>query len=662
MAQIEDVSSDNLLTYLSQTGVPSYYLTILTSPQICLVFFNKAKNRLLTLLKTQLTVLDSLSNALLYIKNTENPITSSMTDLKVPLLQFDSSGSLKNLETYTDQVLGFLSKLSIKSGSSQSFGQTSVDSQEDVFTGLQAFLTIQKDVDMLVKNLSSFEDQLKNVSLSKTISRNLSNFTRSQIDNLDQQKNDISRISIASDLLASTSVMSYFKSFGELFPGVYSPLVSSSIPANEEVYGYPEQVSAVATSLPYPRTVTHTSFDVSIDGTSYSVDFPSTAAKGRAYLLATQAAASYTILPNTRLYVKVTCPTLPNPVVLTEGVTTPDGVIAVDLPAGVQTIASIKTAITNGLNVADTSAVVTQFAVCDEFSHAGSNRLMIYGKSDVTKIEIVPPPGNWNNGTGTYTQAKDSENSALFLQYGASQPINMPLYKDLADCLNYVFPIELLGNTLQIASPSTGSGSSISFTSSISTDLGFTNQIPKPSFINLKSNGQILNPVSLGLYDGCFYKDSTGNKGSITIQGQNIIPPAIPNMEKIILEIYPDLTFLVQTSLKLLQGVTFYTNQFSTIWLPILNNPSSQQVTSAKNYSNQVKSTINDLIASLTQTVKNSPLVDNTNVLMSQLETQGLTKLVTNLNDFDLSSFFAAQMNDTSFGLDTMSKMEALNG
>ena len=663
MAQIQDISNENLTNYLQQTKVPSYYLNFLTIPQLCLVLFNKARNRLLTLLKTQLQILDTINNGLLFITNYEKPVTASLTDLKVPLLQIDLSGNFNNLDNYKKKVTDFLSTLSLKSGSSNTFAQSSIDSQEDIYTSFLAFSTVQKDIDVLLANLKSFESQLQAVDLYKTVVQNLSNYSRSQIDNIDQQKDDISKISIATDLLASTSVMDYFKNLGTLIDGVYLPIVSNKIPASEEIYGYPELVSAISISNEYPQTTTHQDFKVTIDGTAHSIDFPSTSAKGRSYLLATQSAASYTIPVNTRLYIKITCPTLPMSRLLPEGPLCPIGTLAIDLPSGVQTFSAIATAITNGLYAFDTGAVMVHFGYCEAFSIAGSNRLLIYGKSDVTQLEIVTGPGKWVGVTGIYTPSYDSCNSALFFNYSKSQPTNSPSYQDLKDCLAYYIPITFALNKLQIQSPTTGPNSSIVFTTSIATDIGFINSNPQPSYLTLKSRSVALVLTKLNVYTGCYYQDVYGNLCQLVVNGNQIqLPIAVPNVEKIQLEIFPDLTFVVKAMLPIVKSILPYAEKLGETLSPILNNPTSTQIIIAKNYTSQIISSINSIVTMLTIDVKDSVFIQLVNTLLNQLESAGLSKLIANLNNLDLSSFFAAQMDDSSFGLKTMSKIEALNG
>ncbi len=662
MSQIKNIPNDILITYLKQTNTPDYYLAFLTTPQLCLVLFNKARNRLITLLKNQLVLISVIENSLLYIRNIEKPITSSLTDLKIPLLQFDSSGSLKNLTSYKQQITKFLSPLGLRSGSSDNFADSNIDAQEDIHSSLQALLVIQKDIDALLTNMKSFEAQIQSVDLYKTIVRNLSSYTRSEIDNLDKQKNDISRTSIATDLIASSAMMEYFKTLGSIFEGIYKPIVSNVIPVSEEIYGVPEQVSVIALSNPYPQTTTYTDFKVLIDGTSYSVPFPSSVAQGRSYILATQVSSTYTIPVNNRIYVKVECPLLPDSRTLPEGPQCPVGTIAIDIPSGTQTFSAIATAITNGLNVVDTAATITQFGYCSVFSIAGSNRLMIYGKGDVTNIEIVSPPGMWNNVTGIYTPARDSCNSDLFFLYSKSEPTNKPLYKDLVDCLSYYFPVDIILDKIRIVSPSTGEGSSVSFLPSIATSIGFTDVIPHPSFLTLQSKGQTMNLALLMIYTGCFYKDTLGNLCQVTVDGNKLqLPIAIPNTNTTV-QIFPDLTFIMKDVIDFIKSILPYSDKLEIIMLPILNGPSNLQIQIASNYLSHMKISIDSIISNITEDIKDSPFVQLANSVLDNIEAQGLTKLMDEVNKLDLVSFFNAQLNDTSFGLNLMSNMDSLNG
>lgn len=178
---------------------------------------------------------------------------------------------------------------------------------------------------------------------------------------------------------------------------------------------------------------------------------------------------------------------------------------------------------------------MVHFGYCEAFSIAGSNRLLIYGKSDVTQLEIVTGPGKWVGVTGIYTPSYDSCNSTLFFNYSKSQPTNIPSYQDLKDCLAYYVPITFALNKLQIQSPTTGPNSSIVFTTSIATDIGFTNSNPQPSYLILKSRGVSLVLTRLNVYTGCYYQDVYGNLCQLVVNGNQIqLPIAVPNVKNTI--------------------------------------------------------------------------------------------------------------------------------
>jgi len=663
MPLLNEFSNDDLTAYLEKAGVESYYLPFLTKPQLCLILFLKSKNVLLSLLKKQLQIVDSISYAIKYLNNIEDTITTSMTDLKVALLQLEASQQTTALKDYQDKVKVFLSKLALKSGSSQEMAQTNIDSKEDIYTALQTFLLVDKDIQKLLSNLKSFNKQLEQVNLGSSVVKNISIESRDQITSLDLQKNEVSNVSIATNLLSSSSLLSYFTRVPSLIEGVYSPLVSNTMPASEEIYGYPESLAAVSLSNSYPQTVTHDEFKATIDGTSYTIPFPSLAAKSRVYLRASQSSTSFTIPTNSRLYLKITCPVLPNSRLLPEGPLCPIGTLAIDLPSGVQSFSTIASTITTALLAFDTGLVPVQFGFCSEFIVNGSKILMIYGKSDVTQLEIVTPPGEWNNTTGVYTPAYQSAHTALFLSYSKSEPLTTPSYTDLLAVVGTYLPISLVNDKLQITSNLTGSASSLAFTSSISTDIGFTNAVPVTNTIVLKSRGQTLNPAILGLYSGCIYKDTLGNTAVITVLNNALtLSITVPNEQKIQLQIYPDCTFAVQSLLLVIQSIQNYAAKFTETLGPLINNPTLQQIEVAKLYLEQLKTTLTTLIANLTYSIKASPLKNIVDSLLTELEQKGLDKLAVSLTQCDLQGFFSGQVNSSSFGLQTMTSMELLNG
>jgi len=663
MPLLNEFSNDDLTAYLEKAGVESYYLPFLTKPQLCLILFLKSKNVLLSLLKKQLQIVDSISYAIKYLNNIEDTITTSMTDLKVALLQLEASQQTTALKDYQDKVKVFLSKLALKSGSSQEMAQTNIDSKEDIYTALQTFLLVDKDIQKLLSNLKSFNKQLEQVNLGSSVVKNISIESRNQITSLDLQKNEVSNVSIATNLLSSSSLLSYFTKVPSLIEGVYSPLVSNTLPASEEIYGYPESLAAVSLSNSYPQIATHDEFKATIDGTSYTIPFPSLAAKSRVYLRASQSSTSFTIPTNSRLYLKITCPVLPNSRLLPEGPLCPIGTLAIDLPSGVQSFSTIASTITTALLAFDTGLVPVQFGFCSEFIVNGSKILMIYGKSDVTQLEIVTPPGEWNNTTGIYTPAYQSAHTALFLSYSKSEPLNTPSYTDLLAVVGTYLPISLVNDKLQITSNLIGNASSLAFTSSISTDIGFTNAVPVTNTIVLKSRGQTLNPTILGLYSGCIYKDTLGNTAVITVLNNALtLSITVPNEQKIQLQIYPDCTFAVQSLLLVIQSIQNYAAKFTETLGPLINNPTLQQIEVAKLYLEQLKTTLTTLIANLTYSIKASPLKNIVDSLLTELEQKGLDKLAVSLTQCDLQGFFSGQVNSSSFGLQTMTSMELLNG
>ncbi len=645
------VDTSQLSLYLENAGVPDFVISLLSKPQVLLAFMYKTGNAVQALLAQQNLVLNDLLNSLTYVRNTEKTLNTNLTEAKIVLSRFDSSGKIQ-VDKYKEKIMAFLKDANVKSGSSDQFGKTNIDSQEDIFVGVQAFLSIQQALSLLITNLASVKEDIATLTVVNTITKNLSTFNITRLTQLDESKNDVSKVGLAIDLFSSVTVFDYLASVANFNEAIFQPLVSKTIPVNMSILAKSEDLVATSLSNPYPQTISHNDFRVAIDGTPITVDFPSTNAMGRAYVLASQGSASYNIPVNTRLYVKVTCPILPAAITLTpEGFQVPSGYIPIDIPSGTQTFSSIIGSITSGLFVNDTGMIPTQFATCDHFSTGVTDRIMIYGKSDVTSIEIVSAPGDYNHLTGLYTQARASCHDSLFLSLGKSNPVNQPSFLDLRDCLNLEFPVSLENNCLRITSGSVGVGSSVEFQTSIATDIGFTDNEPEPTKFNLISNGVALNPLDLGLYNGCLL-----NNTPITISGNDIIY-AGPN-GTFEVSIFTDLIKM----LPIIQKLKTYKPpvDFERVWTPILSNPTNGQIETARVYTSSLKASIEAFSSGLLFKAENSSILEQANQLLNVLESRGLTLLETNLNQSRFSDFFnnALTTDKSSYGLQLMSTIE----
>lgn len=643
---MQDITTSQLSLYLSGSGVPDFILNILSKPQILLAFMYKSKNNIQALLKQQVVILNDMLSSIEYIKNVEKTLPGNLVEAQTAILQSTYAGTV-DVSKYKDKITSFLNPANIRSGSSESFGKTNIDSKEDITSDIQTFKGLQAQLDTAISSFNNIEEDLKSIDIVKTITKNLSSSISERLPTLNDNKDQVSKIGLSIDLFSSVSALQFINSL-DINNGVFAPLVSNTIPADLNIVGISESIKATALSNVYPQSTTHSDFKFTVDGTVYAIDFPSIVAKGRKYVVSTQSSTSYTIPANRRLYVKVTCPTLPQQqVLLPENILTPPGVIGIDVPAGTYTVSSIANIITSGLNVVDTGAVLTQFGFCSEFGKIGSNRLMIYGKSDVTNIEIVPEPGVYNTITFLYVSAKASCHNELFLQFGSTPTLS---YQDLRDCVNYYYPITLEENRLRLSSGTSGPNSTLTFQTSISTDIGFTNFVPIVNSFSLNSKGTTLNPRDFGLYDGVIFQ------GPLTINGNDLIGNSPYGTFNVI--IYPDLIKLRD----ILSLTKSYKSpiEFDSVWSPILSDPSPAQILAAKAYTKNLISYLQDYINKLEYTAKDSPILKVANDLLNLLESKNLTALISYLNNSQFSKFFNAALNenDSSLGLTLMKTIE----
>jgi hypothetical protein len=315
--------------------------------------------------------------------------------------------------------------------------------------------------------------------------------------------------------------------------------------------------------------------------------------------------------------------------------------VPITLPSGIQSFSTVATAITNGLLLNDVTITLTQFGYAEHFAINGSNRLLIYGNSNVTKIEVIPPPAYVFPVFNVVT-AKASNNDALFLPFQTSYPVSQPKYKDIADCISYTYPLSIENNKLKIVGQ-TGLTPSLTFQTGLSTDLGFTSfSVPKNEFTLIP----LVNPKDYGVYDGCIFNDELSIDGN-TIKGN--CPAGIFDVS-----IYPDLV-----KLKPISKITKKPfDEFESIWGPILSSPSPEQILAAEKYTTDLLAYLNNLLTSFNFTAKSSPLLTDADNYLKILENKGLDKLVNYLLASKFSTFFFAAEDEKSFGLALMSKIE----
>lgn len=631
------IDSTQIQKYLSGVA-EDYILELISKPQLCMGFIYKAKNKIQQLLTQQLLILDDLLISLKYVKNTEKQITNTLTSAKTTATQMGYGQTA--VDKYKSKLAKFLSQANIKSGNSDEFAKTDVDAKEDIFGAIKTFMEIQEQLEILISNFKNTEEDLKKIDVRKLL-KIAANKVSTELPLLDESKNDVSKISLAIDLYSSASVLEYLESLSSFYEEVFSPILSSSKPKDMSFKGKSEEVTAQSYSLPYPRVVTSGEFKFTTD-TIHSIDFPSTAAKNRAYILSESVNPTFDIPPNTRLYLKITAPIPPaGSPLLPETFVTDVGVIPITIPSGIQSFASVASAITAGMLVNNVMIVPTQFGYADHFSINGSNRLMIYGDSAVTKIEVISAPIGYVPIL-TFIPAKPSNHESLGLAIGASQPIDTPSYKDVKDCISYTYPITQETDRLLLTAQ-TGVNPPLTFQTGLATELGFTNFLPPGNRFTLTP---LVNPRDYGVYDGCIFINQ------IFVDGNTIIGTCpIGEFE---LEINSDLI-----NLKTLLSISYTSpKDFLKIWGAIFDNPTSSQIIAAENYTKNLIQYLTQLNISLTFIAKESPLLKDVNNYLRVLENKGLDKQVDLLVSCQFSNFFNSTENNKTYGIDLMNSIE----
>jgi hypothetical protein len=598
----------------------------------------KTKNHIQQLITQQLIILNDLLVSLKYVKNTEKNITNTLVNAKTTVTQIGYGQNV--IDKYKTKLAKFLSEANIKSGNSDEFAKTDIDAKEDIFGAVKTFMEIQTQLDFLVENFKNTEKDLKKIDIEKLL-KNAANKIGTELPALDDSKNDVSKISLAIDLYSSASVLEYLSSMSSFYEKVFSPILSSKNPIDMNFVGKSEEVESFSYSLTYPQTTTSGEFKFTANNV-YSIDFPSSSAKNKAYVLSSTTNPTFTIPTNTRLYLKITAPIPPAGIaLLPETFVTDVGVVPITLPTGVQSFSSIASAITAGLLVNDIMLVPTQFGYAEHFAVNGTNRLMIYGNSTVTKIEIISAPIGYTPPL-TFIPAKPSNHESLGLSLGSSQPINTPLYKDIKDCVSYTYPITQEADRLLIKGQ-TGTNPTLTFQSGLAIELGFTNFSPPKNRFTLFP---LVNPRDYEIYDGCIFKDE------LTIDGNVLVGTC------------PIGTFPIEINADLIKVKSFLSfsydspDKFLDVWGVIFDNPTSTQILSAEEYTKKLIIYLTEVNNNLIFEAKNSPILQKTNNYLRLLENKGLDRQIDLLTSCRFSEFFDTTSDNKTYGIDLMHSIE----
>ena len=594
-------------TYLSTQE--NIYFYFINNPNIPLAFIYKANNRLRKYVSDYVNVLQTMYNSLNYYNNIEkDSITDTNVQVQIFLAKGDNSNLKNSLYSYLKSFQNF------KSGEGE-IADNRVDVLENSYTGLSLLNQLNDLIEELQRNIYVFNPIFDYSFVKESLLNKLSD----TVSNNETVKKEQSSVSTLINILSSYSYLTGI----ETTISSFAPFSKTNITK--------EKTKAVAESLPFMST-TNTNFKVTIDSNSYTIPFPSSAAQGKKYIRASTGILN--IPTKRRLYFKVEAAVLPKGITLLEGIVIPDGVIAVDIPAGVYTAATLMPVINNGFLTLDTLGNPVQFATCSYFSN-DTDKFVIYAGTTVAYFECIPSPGQYNHLTGIYKKAVDSCNDLLGISLGSCKDPYQIDYQDLVDCVSYYIPANLIENRVQISSVNTGENAKVLFQPSISTDIGLTNTYATNTILTLASDSELVTINSV-------VKDETGEHLVTSINPFTY--SGGPNKNTYPVELYTD---LVNMRSLLKYQFTMQHQEVLRVWGPILNNPTIEQLNEAKQRTKTLLDSYNVILTNLTFAAQESFVLKTANDLITYLEQKGYNRLIDFLNKADFSNFFAAIKENT---------------
>lgn len=606
--KISDINLSFLDTYLSEQE--NIYFYFINNSNLPLAYVYKANNTLRKYVSDYVDVLQRMHDSLQYINNMEK---ESNSDADVQLQIFLSKGTNTNLKNALFKYLH--SFQNYKSGDS-SVADNSLDVLENIYSGFSLLNQVYPLIIELQRNINTFNPVLDFTFIKENLLNKLSN----TVSTNDAVKKEQSSVSTLINVLSSYSYLTGL----ETSISAYSPLLSTNITK--------EKTKAVAESGP-PVTVSSTDFKVTVDTSTYNIPFPSSAAQGKKYIRANTGTVTFST--KKRLYFQITCPVLPKGYTLLEGVTIPDGVIAVDISAGAYTTASLMLVINNGLNTLDTLGNPFQFGLCSYFS-SDVDKFLVYGDSSLTSMSLIPTPGQYNHLTGVFTSAVESCHSELGILFGAAKNPYEIDYQDLYDCISYFTPVSIVENRLQVSSVNTGETAKVLFSPSISTEIGFTDTYATDTILTLSEGENLITLNSIVV-------DSNGEHlvtGVLPLVYLNT-----PNKDSYPVTVYSDLVGIVRDITKVVFVIP--QEEVLRLWGPLLNSPTVAQINEAKSKTKDIITSISNYANSLSFSAQSSSVLTASTELITYLEQKGHNRLIDFLIKADFTNFFAATKENT---------------
>lgn len=605
--KISSIDLSFLDTYLSSQE--NIYFYFINNPNLPLAFLYKTNNKLRKYVTDYQNILQTMYDSLNYYNNLEK---SSVSDANVQVQIFLAKGDNTNLK---NSIYDYLKSFqNFKSGQGE-VADNRIDVLENIYTGFSLLDQLNTLIEELQRNIYLFNPIFDFSYIKESLLNKLSN----TVANNEAVKEEQSSVSTLINVLSSYSYLTGI----ETTISSFAPLSKTSITK--------EKTKVIAESLPSMSTI-NTEFKVTVDTNSYTIPFPSATAQGKKYIRGTT--GTINIPTKRRLYFNIKASVLPKGLTLLEGVTIPDGVIAIDIPAGSYTTASLIPIINNGFFTMDTLGAFVQFASCTYFSN-DTDAFVIYAGPTTTSFECIPTPGNYNHVTGIYTKAVDSCNIDLGILFSDAKDPYQIDYQDLVDCLSYFIPVSLVENRVQITSILVGEGSKILFQPSISTDIGFVDILTTNTQLSLDTDAGLVTIDSV-------IKDENGEHVVTSINP--LTYSGGPNKNNYPVELYTD---LVNIRNVLKYQFTMQHAEVLRLWGPILNSPTIEQLNEAKQRTKTIIDSYTTIISNITFTAQNSTVFLTANQLVAYLEQKGYNRLIEFLNKADFTNFFAAVGENT---------------
>ncbi len=630
-------------------------MTLLGDPQVLLCATLKSKNQLNVLVNNFMNILDAIY-----------ALRDSFTIFPKPLTNLEGLDNIQLALTNTNlnrtlsaRIDDFLNSNLSHIKSSGDFLLNRNEAMQDIVTYISGILSLHSEIKTLLDNIINAIPNIESIDFSKNIKDDIKNTSIETLNNIKNEINQTSPISVATEILGIKAAQTILLNK----VGVLDPFFDSNL--NRNVSCFSENVNALITSSTFPVTITSGTMDISIDGgIVQSKIYPSSVGGvfGNCCLISTISITSVIVPPNSVLYLNIIMNGNPGPKQFTGY---PKNIIPIPFIAGANMLSDIVLAINNGLNALDTTLTTRSFGRCTEFAIAGSGIIMIYGASDVIEIDIVPDvPGSYSLGVYNPPTTTSCHSLLGFTDYQKSFLSTVPNIDSMMRFINLAYSgitSTKSNNQLTIKSNSNSYDSSLLFSNTLSSELGFPGQIivAKPSFISIVQDSS---PFNIGVKPNF---SIVINEKSYTVSSVDSDKLFIDNLDPIPLssfKVMTDIQDIVPKLSSTLSSIDFSIdmNELQRLSIPLFSsNYSVYQISDFYKYVDNIKTQILNLKNALQlfpMDKSNAPSEDTLASITSFLQSKGLDNMLTNI----MKGSFTDMFDIPSLSEGIMSNIEAL--